>query len=175
MLFMSFVRNSCILVLLLISGFLYAHFRIGNTIFHQIIREVLSISLPKYIVYQDASSFMLFTAYNLPECLWIIAFMLSLYPLDLKWKLLNRYKALCVIIVFTILEFMQMAGWTKGTFDIIDILAVLIAVIVSYFLDKFIQVKFESNQTTKHQQTVYFIRAIIVYLSMFLAHQMDSF
>lgn len=108
---MSKIRNICILVLLLISGFLYAHFRIGNTIFHQLIHDVLSVSLPKYIVYQDASPFMLFAAYNLPECLWVIAFMLSLYPLDLKMHLLNRFKAVIVIIVFTILEFMQ---WPAG-------------------------------------------------------------
>lgn len=68
-----------------------------------------------------------------------------------------------------------MAGWTKGTFDWIDIMAVLIAVVISYFVDSFIRKKYESQKGENQQQLFYWIRAAIVYLSMFLAHQMDTF
>lgn len=135
-----------VLIPIIFGSLIYIVFRKNNIIFiewlqNKILYQTdLSISLVKYIELHEI------IIYSLPDGLWTFS-LINLVLIIWNYKI-NRYSFLWIIIAILlsiVFELVQLTSYVKGTFDYIDLLFIIIAIFLSFIINKK-QIKINNNE-----------------------------
>jgi|TARA_R110002033_G_C3894949_1_gene239256 hypothetical protein len=135
-----------VLIPIIFGSLIYIVFRKNNIIFiewlhNKILYQTdLSISLVKYIELHEI------IIYSLPDGLWTFS-LINLVLIIWNYKI-NRYSFLWIIVAILlsiVFELVQLTSYVKGTFDYIDLLFIIIAIFLSFIINKK-QIKINNNE-----------------------------
>ncbi|NQX91511.1 MAG: hypothetical protein HRT74_05175 [Flavobacteriales bacterium] len=117
-----------ILIAMLLSLFIYAGYRSHNTLINIFLASIFSDGAYQWFrdSIQDIWAIPAIVKYNLPEGLWVFAMVIAGRNLRIHLGKMQIRCVWLVVIFASVLECFQWFGFTKGTFDWLDLLMVVL-------------------------------------------------